>query len=505
MRRLTVACVAVFLLMFAAAPALAASPVLVSQVNPYAGCSNSHQTGTNYLSAEVEPSVSVNPAKSANLVGAWQQDRWSNGGAHGLVAGSSFDGGATWTDTALPFSVCAPGSVNDPFTGAPYDRASDPWVSVGPDGTAYATALAATETDGTVPGNNDTAVAVATSTDGGQSWQNSRLVKADQGTSPVFEVTHFFNDKESVTADPTHSGTAYIVWDRLVAPSASLDADLRAHAFRGPTWFSKTTDGGKTWSAARAIFDPGERSQTIGNIVAVDPTTGALYDFFERFQSTGSPKEPPRGASVGFVKSTDGGTSWSDAVTVASQVVANDVDPNTGALLRTGAGLAAVAIDSSSGQVYVVWEDARFTGGAVNQVVISTSTDRGNSWQAPALVSATTPANRAAFTPEVSVNSTGVVGVSYYDLRDLSNTNTTTLPIILLAKTSTDHGATFGADVQLAGPFNDLVAPNAGGFMLGDYSGLAAAGTAFHPFFVQTNCADSSCTANRTDVFAGSF
>src|SRR5260370_31012437 len=38
-------------------------------------------------------------------------------------------------------------------------------------------------------------------------------------------------------------------------------------------------------------------------------------------------------------------------------------------LLRTGAGLPSVAIDASNGDLYVVWEDARFTVGTVNQVV----------------------------------------------------------------------------------------------------------------------------------------
>src|SRR5258708_37349870 len=41
----------------------------------------------NYRNSEVEPSLAVNPVKAANLIGAWQQDRWSDGGAHGLTAG----------------------------------------------------------------------------------------------------------------------------------------------------------------------------------------------------------------------------------------------------------------------------------------------------------------------------------------------------------------------------------------------------------------------------------
>jgi hypothetical protein len=50
-----------------------------------------------------------------------------------------------------------------------------------------------------------------------------------------------------------------------------------------------------------------------------------------------------------------------------------------------------------------------------------------------------------------------------------------------------------------------LVAPNAGGFFLGDYESMTMIGTSFLPFFVQTNCSDTSCIANRTDVYAGSF
>src|SRR6266700_8347310 len=171
----------------------APSVVTVSGPSPYGSCTIGGP-GTNYKNAEVEPWVSANPTNSQNIVGVWQQDRWSNGGAHGLVAGFSLDGGATWGESSLPFSTCAPGAIVDPFTGTPYDRASDPWVSIGPDGTAYTVGLLATES--TVSGNNDTGVAAATSGNGGKTWGNAVLIKSDQGTSPIFEVTHFFNDKE---------------------------------------------------------------------------------------------------------------------------------------------------------------------------------------------------------------------------------------------------------------------------------------------------------------------
>src|SRR6266568_4309347 len=485
-------------LTIASAAALALTLVTVSSADPYAACSNAGQSGTNYVDAEVEPFVAVNSHLAGNVVGVWQQDRWSNGGAHGLIAGFSTDGGTTWGESTLPFSVCAPGAILDPFTGTPYDRASDPWVSIGPDGTAYTVGLLATES--TVSGNNDTGVAAATSGNGGKTWGNAVLIKSDQGTSPIFEVTHFFNDKESVTADPIHAGTAYVVWDRLVAPSHSPDADLRAHAFRGPTWFSKTTDGGKTWTGTRAIFDPGQNSQTIGNQVVVNRQTGVLCDFFELFQTTGSPSFTPRGLSVGFISSSDGGSTWSKPTVVSNQQTVDDFAPNTGALLRTGAGLPSVAIDASNGDLYVVWEDARFTSGTVNQAVISTSTNGGAHWSGPAVVS--NPNSKPAFTPTVAVNSGGTVAVTYYDFRNPDG-STVGQPTDYWFTASTDHGASFGDETRITPTsFDILNAPNAGGLFLGDYEGLDVNGTAFVPFFVKTNDEDKS---NRTDVFTTSI
>ena len=59
----------------------------VSSLSPFAaGCEGTPVNGTLYANAEVEPFVAVNPANAANLIGVWQQDRWSNGGAKGLLA-----------------------------------------------------------------------------------------------------------------------------------------------------------------------------------------------------------------------------------------------------------------------------------------------------------------------------------------------------------------------------------------------------------------------------------
>jgi hypothetical protein len=468
----------------AALPAGAATVgplTLVSGPSPFAGCTIGGP-GTNYVNAEVEPWVAVSPVNSQNIIGVWQQDRWSNGGAHGLVAGASFDGGATWHETPQPFSACA--------GGLGYERASDPWVSIGPAmnpatqpfGIAYSVSISFNQS------NNNNAVAAATSTDGGLTWKNLSVLIADN--APNFQ---FFNDKESVTADPVKPGVAYAVWDRLESPNANPDAELHTAAFRGPALFSKTTNGGLTWSSPQVIVNTPSRQQTIGNEIIVDPRTGALYDFFDLIR-------PPFNVTafkVAFVKSTDGGATWTKPQVIADLRTAFVNDPNTGQAIRTGDIIPEAAIDPATGRLYVVWQDSRFTGGRFDEVALSTSANGGASWSAPIQVNTNTPSNRPGFTPSVHVNSNGTVGVTFYDFRNLT-TQTTTLPTDYWFVSSTNNGASFGNEAHIAGPFDMLTAPFARGFFVGDYEGIDVAGTAFHPFFVQAN---SGNTSNRTDVF----
>ena len=104
----------------------------VSLATPFAaGCDALDPTGTSYGNAEVEPMLAVNPLNASNLVGVWQQDRWSSGGAHGVLAAASFDDGGTWALRQAPFSRCSGGNVAN---GGDYGRATDPWISIGADG-----------------------------------------------------------------------------------------------------------------------------------------------------------------------------------------------------------------------------------------------------------------------------------------------------------------------------------------------------------------------------------
>ena len=104
----------------------------VSADSPFAGCASRPA----FDNAEVEPSLAADPRDPRRLVTVWQQDRYrEGGGARGAVVALSKDGGRSWSQSALPVTACAGSDARQ----APF--ASDPWVSVGPDGRIYVAAL----------------------------------------------------------------------------------------------------------------------------------------------------------------------------------------------------------------------------------------------------------------------------------------------------------------------------------------------------------------------------
>ncbi|MCI0550665.1 MAG: glycoside hydrolase, partial [Anaerolineae bacterium] len=383
--------------------------------SPFAGCTADNvggQPGTVFLHSEVEPWVDVNPTNPQNIVGSVQQDRWSNGGARGLVAAVSFNGGNSWQTVVIPkITVCSGGTVAN---GGDFKRATDPWLSFSPNGHLYQFSLSLDiETPpGSEGGFGKNAMLVSKSTDGGLTWSDPITLQRD-------ENPRFLNDKNSITADPTDSNFVYTVWDRLKVPVGSVlnPETVIGFGFKGPVFFSRTVNGGQTWEPARNIYDPGANGQTIGNQIVVQPN-GTVINFFNEILGA-SNAAGPGPFNLSLIRSTDKGASWPSGPAIrAAKMFPRTLfvpgccgvyDPETNDPVRTQDVIPEVAVDANNGNLYAVWQDARFSGSfsnpasLVDEVAFSMSTDGGFIWSTPVKINKTPTnialGNRQAFTP----------------------------------------------------------------------------------------------------------
>ena len=267
-----------------------------------------------------------------------------NGGARGLVAGVSLNGGTSFTLVPIPkVTVCSGGTAAN---GGNYQRATDPWVTFGPNGNLYQLSLSFNDVNPpfTAEDFDHALLASELNKNGGLTWSDPVVVRRDAGTS-------VFNDKQSITADPTNAGLVYAVWDRLVFPPGnrpSVVASFRSSAFRGPTWFARSTNGGLSWEPARQIYDPGQNDQTIGNQIVVQPN-GTLVNVLTEFNNENSEQAPRRDDPRASLHGP--GVTWSGPYFINRLGTISITDPETGAPVRTGEIIPDIGVNRANGRL----------------------------------------------------------------------------------------------------------------------------------------------------------
>ena len=314
MTRFLVSAVAALALAVGAVPAHAAPFALgptsiASGPSPFApGCGGPGEafaTSVLYQNAEVETHVAVNPTNANNVVAFWQQDRWSDGGAHGNLAGYSFDGGTDLgAQRAALFALLGRSRARQCRR---LPAGDGPLAVVQPERPFARDLTRLRQLDGAKRG-----------TRGLFRRRRGDLERAaDLRFDNPRAVGNNFNDKETLTADPFDPSLVYATWQRIVSPSerASQKGYENAVSFYSEAWFARSTNGGESWEPARSIYaERGKFTQTIGNMVEVLPN-GTLINGFNLIRAI-SNRQGTRGYNVALMRSPDKGVTWSREIIV---------------------------------------------------------------------------------------------------------------------------------------------------------------------------------------------
>jgi hypothetical protein len=460
------------------------------------------------LNSEDENQIAVDPTNANHLVALWQGDETTVGN-RGQNVGVSFDGGQTWKVSPLP-------GVSQ-VSGGPLQSTFDPWLAFAPNGDLYATCLAqqfqgASGVGVTVEDN----VLVLKSTDGGLTWGTPTVLHDNTDARA-------FNDKESITTDPSDPRFAYMAWDFFSVPSGFATRNEQPvfgfTGFKAPALFTRTTDGGQTWEPVQTLYDPGSNAQTGGHQIIVRPD-GTLLDFFaEGLVNKNNDGGAKLENNLSLVMSNDRGQTWQNGkpIRAAKMFPVNLSDPDNGIPIdNTGvaAELPDVTVDPHNGYLlYAVWRDGRFSGGQYSSIAFSMSSDGGLTWSAPIKVNqtpTTIPAgDQQAWLPSVKVAADGTVAVTYYDFRN--NNAKPGLPTdywVVFGRPTTPTALTdpdnWGNELRLTDRSFDLekaLFPGEGdptpGLFLGDYEGLKVVGNDF----VATFCVAGVSSTDPKSVF----
>ena len=278
-------------------------------------------------------------------------------------------------------------------------------------------------------------VGYSLSTDGGETWSNSKLLpqiipNAALSSDPVVGVDlsgNFYIFTISIN-DDTGNGELWVfkstdqgeTFDQVYQMANDLSAfedkewattDLNASSpyannlYCSWTRFSsgteillvRSTDEGINWSSPVSVSD---LSNVQGSFPAVGPN-GELYVTWLGFNNT---------RQIMFDKSTDGGVTFGTDVVISDAI--NSWFPHMAVDLSNG---------PRKGYIYVTWGDER---NGDDDAFLSYSSDGGETWSSVIRVNNDPVGNgKLQYWPSVAVSELGEISIIFYDTRNTVNNN----------------------------------------------------------------------------------
>jgi hypothetical protein len=384
-----------------------------------------------------ESAISIDHGNAQRIVSA--SNNISGSGRQAMFF--SGNGGTSFGQTTLPL-----------ITGDAFH--SDPTIDFTSDGTAWSLTI----------GINSSATQLRMrsykSTDGGATWTFDNTLSGSQTQA----------DKQMLWVDHSASSpfkdNIYAIWHN-----------------GNPAFVNRRTGPGGSWGTPLQVSG----SESTGTSIGADIKTNAFGDVFALWPTTGNKRI--------FVKtSTNGGSSYGSAVQIATTIGSFEIGVpafnNRKMLIYVTAGAYRTA---SKNLVYAAWNDlsgesgctsaSQAPGSNVNstcktRIWFSRSTNGGTSWETPRKINAQTALNDQ-FNPWLAVDETsGRIGIMYYDTVADSGRKKTDV----WYQTSADDGVTFSAALKVTTAQTDETVSGAdSGNQYGDYNGLAGNANTFFP------------------------
>ncbi len=235
--------------------------------------------------------------------------------------------------------------------------------------------------------------------------------------------------------------------------------------------YSKSSDGGNTWSLPKRISAyAGDCVDSDNTVEGAVPAIGPLGEIYVSWAG-------PQG--LVFQKSLDNGVTWLTTETVI-EAIPGGWDYAINGLIRCN-GLPFTFCDLSNGQnrgtIYINWSDQR-NGINDGDIWVVKSTNGGNTWSLPVRVNDDVPGKQQFMSAMTVDQATGFVYVLFYDRRNFASGANTDVYMAV----SMNGGTSFTNYKINANTFT----PNTGVFF-GDYIGISAHNNVIRPIWMQLN------------------